>query len=130
MPNKLDHFAKQGTNDNASAPDDRSDRQARIRQLNDALRCRGRGRRVLVTASSAALPTEQQAAIVAAVAGFEEFDRGNDPHDEHDCALLVVDGRLIGFRIDYYGFDRLSHSPDPSDPATAIVMTIWMPDDA
>ena len=68
---------------------------------------------------------------MAAVAGFEEFDDDNDPYDEHDCAPLDVDGRLVGFRIDYCGLDQVSSSPEPSDPAaTARILTIWTPDDA
>lgn len=131
MQSRLDHDAGQNTNDNASAQEGRPDRRTRVRQLNDALRRSGQGGRVLLTASVAALPPEQQAAMLYAVADFDEFDDGNSPYDEHDCGLLDVDGRLVGFRIDYYRLDLVSHSPDPSDPAaTARVLTIWTPEDA
>lgn len=121
----------QNINNVALARADRLDRQARIRALNDALRRTGQGGRVLLTASVAALPAEQQAAIMAAVAGFDEFDDANDPHDEHDSALVDVDGQLIGFRIDYYDLDLIMHSPDSADPAiTRRVLTIMITEEA
>ena len=132
MPVTINGVARRNTFDRAASNDNETfDRPARIRQLNDALRRSGQGGRVLLTASIEALQPDQQAAIVATVAGFEEFDEDSDPDDEHDSALLDVDGRLVLFRIDYYGLDLVSDSPDLSDATvTARVMTIWTPDDA
>ena len=102
-------------------------RRRRIRQLNDALRRSGEGGRVLVTASIATLPPDQQAAILAAVAGFAAFDDDNDPYGEHDCGLLDVAGRLILFRIDCYDLDLAMHSPDSADPdVTRRVLTVML----
>ncbi len=131
MPSKFDLDTEQNTNDSASTQKGRPNRQAGIRQLNDTLRRTGEGGRVLVTASVAALPPDQQAAILAAVVAFDAFDDDNDPYAEHDSALLDVEGRLVGFRIDYYGLDLTMHSPDPADPAvTRRVVTIMMAEDA
>ena len=97
----------------------------RIKQLNDKLRTTLLGGRVVVTAQIAALSDYQKARVLAAVMGFTAFNHGNDPHDEHDFALIeTVDGAVI-FKIDYYDLDLKYHSPDASDPeVTTRVMTV------
>ena len=131
MPSKFDLDTEQNTNENASTQGGRPNRQAGIRQLNDTLRRTGEGGRVLVTASVAALPPDQQAAILAAVVAFDAFDDDNDPYGEHDCGLLDVAGRLILFRIDTYDLDLAMHSPDASNPdVTRRVLTIMLAVDA
>ena len=100
---------------------------ARIRELNDALRCRAVGGRVVVTAGIHALGTAAICQVLAAVARFDNFTEDNDPWGEHDCAVLTVDGRRIIFKIDYYDLELQYHSPDASDPAvTQRVMTIML----
>ena len=127
MLSKLYLDKEETTNDSASTQKGRPNRQAGTRQLNDALRRTGEGGRVLVTASVAALPSDQQASILAAIAAFDD---DNDPYGEHDCGLLDVAGRLILFRIDYYDLDFGKHSPDPADPdVTRRVMTVMTADE-
>ncbi len=131
MPSKLDQAAEQNMNRRASIRGSKRDHQARVQQLNDTLRRYGEGGRVLVTAGVAALPPDQQAAILAAVAGFDAFDDDNDPYDEHDCGLLDVAGRLILFRIDTYALDLAMHSPDAANPdVTRRVLTIMLVPDS
>ncbi|TIX86378.1 MAG: DUF3768 domain-containing protein [Mesorhizobium sp.] len=77
-------------------------RQQRVAQLNDGLRRTGQGGRIVLTAGITALKATVIADIVAAVARFETFDADNDPHGEHDCAVLEVGGRTVVFKIDYY----------------------------
>ena len=55
------------------------DYAARVRTLNDRFRQSGTGGRMLMTAGIAALPHDEQLAIVAAVMAFEAFDPGDDP---------------------------------------------------
>ena len=69
---------------------------ARIRDLNDQLRCKAIGGRIVITRGIEALGSRAAAKVLAAVAGFDDFTQDNDPWGEHDCAVLTVDGRRRG----------------------------------
>jgi len=100
---------------------------ARIRELNDQLRCHAVGGRGVITAGLAALGPTRVRRVLAAVARFTEFTDDNDPWGEHDCAVLTVDGRRVIFKIDYYDLELRCHSEDASDPAvTERVMTVML----
>ena len=86
-----------------------------------------RGRIVLTAQGVAALPPEVRAAIVAAVQRFDDFSVGNDPHGEHDCAVLEAAGHQVLFKIDYYDRALCGLSPGPADPAvTRRVLTVLL----
>jgi hypothetical protein len=98
--------------------------------LNDAFRTTLTGGAVLVTAGIVALGPEVQAAIIAAVCGFTDFNADNDPWGEHDFGAVVVAGVRVYFKIDYFDRTRAAHSPDPADPTqTERVMTIMLADE-
>jgi hypothetical protein len=100
---------------------------ARIRELNDAVRCKAIGGRVVITRGIQALGTAVVCQVLASVAAFDNFTEDNDPWGEHDCALLTVDDRRVLFKIDYYDLELQCHSPDASDPAvTQRVMTVML----
>ena len=100
---------------------------ARIRQLNDQLRCTATGGRIMVTSGIQALGTAGVCQVLAAVANFANFTEDNDPWGEHDCAILTVNKRRVMFKIDYYDLELRCHSPDASDPAvTQRVMTVML----
>jgi hypothetical protein len=102
-------------------------RTARIRQLNDQLRCKAAGGRIMVTSGIQALGTAGVCQVLAAVANFTNFTEDNDPCGEHDCAILTVNKRRVMFKIDYYDLELRCHSPDASDPAvTQRVMTVML----
>ena len=81
------------------------EKTARIRELNDQLRCKGIGGRVVITRGIQALGRTAVREVLTAVARFDDFTEDNDPWGEHDCAVLTVDGRRIIFKIDYYDRD-------------------------
>jgi len=71
------------------------------------------------------LPEEARAKLLKAVREFKDFDEGNDPHHEHDLALIDVEGERFFFKIDYYDLGMRFHSPDPADPSqTTRALTI------
>jgi hypothetical protein len=100
---------------------------ARIRELNDQLRCKALGGRIVITRGIEALGADGVLQVLAAVARFDDFSEDNDPWGEHDCATLTVDGRRVIFKIDYCDRDLAYHSPDASDPAvTERVLTVML----
>jgi hypothetical protein len=100
---------------------------ARIRELNDQLRCKAIGGRIVITRGIQALGADDLRAVLLAVARFDDFSEDNDPWAEHDCATLTVDRRRVIFKHDYHDRDLAYHSPDASDPAvTERVMTVML----
>jgi hypothetical protein len=103
------------------------DGTAQIRALNDQLRTTRTGGRVMMTNGIQALGQETVPTILRAIAAFDAFTPDNDPHQEHDCATLDVEGTKVLWKIDYYDVGLNQHSPDPSDPSvTARVMTVML----
>ncbi len=62
-----------------------------------------------------------------AVWQFSDFTTENEPHGEHDCALMTAGGERIIWKIDYYDRELKHGSPDPADPeVTTRVLTIML----
>ena len=98
-----------------------------IRSLNDELRKTGTGGKTYLTGGILARGADFIAKATAAVQSFDAFTDDNDPWQEHDCAVLDVDGETVIFKIDYYDLDLQFGSPDPADPAvTRRVLTIML----
>mgnify|MGYP001073349633 CR=1 FL=1 len=109
----------------------------RIRLLND--RCR-QGRdpaaRILITANclAAFAPGEEcesellaQARLIAAVSSFTFAE---DDRTERDFGEVLVDGRRVWFKIDYYDAALEFGSENPADASvTCRVLTIMLPED-
>ena len=103
------------------------DAKAEIRRLNDLLRTSGAGGRIVTTAGVDQLSIGEIALIVSAVARFDDFNKDNDPHGEHDCASLRAAGHAVIWKIDYHVVDLQHHSPNPADPSvTRRVLTIML----
>jgi hypothetical protein len=103
------------------------DKTTRIRELNDEFRRTFAGGRVFMTAGLNALPQQVLAAVLHKVRTFEAFDRGNDPHGEHDFVSIEHDGVRYFSKIDYYDAHLRHGSEDPSDSAqTTRVLTIML----
>ena len=101
-----------------------------IQRLNDDLRCRGRGGKIVITNGIAALAVGEVDEIFAAVQSFDAFTADNDPFGEHDFAVLSVSSRRIIWKIDYYNPTLTGGSPDPNDPRVCVrVLTIMLADE-
>ena len=106
------------------------DPTAKIRALNDRLRTTGQGGQIVITPGVQVLGKAKIAEIIAKIQTFNEFDENNDPYKEHDFGKVVVDGKAILFKIDYYDRSYRFASPDPNDEAiTNRVMTIMLQED-
>jgi len=99
----------------------------RIRQLNDEARIHMTDGVFYATAGIAALPADDQAAILGRVFEFDDFDAENDPYGEHDFGAFDHKGDRIFWKIDYYDLRMKYGSPDPSDPrVTKRILTIML----
>ena len=102
----------------------------RIRELNDAFRRSFVGGRVMLTAGVNALPVADQAAVLAMVRGFDNFDPENDPYGEHDFLAIEHSGERYFAKIDYYDLDMQHGAEEPVDPAKTVrVLTIMRADE-
>jgi len=102
-------------------------KMARIRHLNDLLRCKGIGGQVMITAGLDAMGEGFVARVLREIAAFTAFTNENDPHGERECARLTIDGESIIWKIDYFDRNLEYHSPDPADPTVTVrVMTVML----
>jgi len=99
-------------------------RTARIRAPNDRLRTTGRSGDVVVSGGGGGAAGAVQAAVMAAVQGFDGFTPDNDPYGEHDRAVLAVQGHRVLFTIDCYDLALRGGSPDPG--VTRRMLTIML----
>jgi predicted DNA-binding protein (UPF0251 family) len=106
------------------------DNQDRIRELNDALRTQKLGGCFVITAGIAALGPSTVNRLIKAVGEFDSFTPDNDPHGEHDCAVMTVDEIKIIWKIDYYDLSRRYRSPNAADiSVTSRILTIMRADE-
>lgn len=96
-----------------------------IKHLNDLLRQKHIGGRIMITHGVQQLGTEDLKSLLGVIAEFDDFHDHNDPRGEHDCATLEFNGEKYIWKIDYYDLSLSFHSPDFSDPfITERVMTV------
>lgn len=101
--------------------------RADIARLNGRLRRTGEGGRILITRGIAALDELDRDAIIQAVQEFSDFNEDNDPHGEHDCAVLQVGEHRIIWKIDAYDLSLTMASPDAANEDETIrVLTVML----
>jgi Protein of unknown function (DUF3768) len=106
------------------------DRVKRIRELNDDLRINRRGGKIVVTSGIHAEGPYFVAALLLAIAAFNDFREENGLWGEHDCASTTFNGVDVLWKIDYFDPSLTSGSPDPADPAVTIrLLTIMRVDE-
>jgi hypothetical protein len=98
-----------------------------IAKLNDELRIKGRGGRVVVTQGVHSLAAFDPGALIRAIAAYDQFDADNDPYGEHDFGTFqMFDARLM-WKIDYYDLNLEFGSDNPADPnSTVRVLTVML----
>lgn len=107
-------------------------KSAQIAKLNDMFRTAfgAYGGKVLQTIGISSLSQSEQSTIREAVETYTDFNKGNDPHKEHDFGSLTHNGHRVFWKIDYYDKAYEYASEDPSDSSkTNRVLTIMMADE-
>lgn len=67
------------------------------------------------------------ATLIRTIRGFDSFDAGNDPWQEHDFGAFAFDGQKLFFKIDAYAPDLQHGSDDPADTTKTVrVLTIML----
>lgn len=66
---------------------------------------------------------DKREAILQAVREFDGFNDDNDPHEEHDFGMVLVEGEKFYFKCDYYDLN-LEYGADPSEVEYCVVLTI------
>ena len=104
-----------------------TDKQARIRELNDALRTKGQDGEIVETVGVNQLPGDVRAQALRRLREMDDFTDDTDPHGEHDFGQVEVSGYKFFWKIDYYDKNVEYGSEDPADPdLTHRVMTIML----
>jgi hypothetical protein len=102
----------------------------KIRELNDAFRKGERPElgRIMITSGVRELVAAWPLGVVGVysmVQRFDQFERANDPHREHDFGSFEVAGETCFWKIDYYDRSLEGGSEDPADEnKTLRVLTI------
>ncbi|MBD2772604.1 DUF3768 domain-containing protein [Iningainema tapete] len=74
-----------------------------------------------ITRGVQALPPGKLVQLIQLVRSFDKFIPKNDPYDEHDLAVVEMDGIRYFYKIDYYDREAFNKgqdlsSDDPSNP--------------
>ncbi len=102
-----------------------TDKTEQVKHLNDILRQKHTGGRIVITSGVQQLSPEGLKSLLRLVAEFNNFSDYNDTWDEHDCGSIEYDGEKYIWKIDYYDLSLSFHSPDKANPfLTERVMTI------
>jgi hypothetical protein len=103
-------------------------RAERIARLNDDLRTKGVGGRILITRGVHALTGADVSDLLKSLAAFDDFDADSDPHGERDFGVFDFRGAELMWKIDYYSDTELRFgSNDPSNPdVTQRVLTVLL----
>ena len=100
----------------------------RVCLLNDEARKYLTDGQVFVTRGIAALPPEDQSAILERVRTYDDFAPANDPYREHDFGAFEHNGVTIFWKIDALYEDPEVKGID-GEPAITRVLTIMLADE-
>ncbi len=98
-----------------------------IKKLNDNFRRSLSGGRLMLSAGVSAMPYDESLHIVNMVRIFKDFNKDNDPYNEHDFGSLICNNKKIFWKIDYYDKSLKYGSENPANPGlTTRVLTIML----
>ena len=105
----------------------------KISELNDRLRqnifCPGKNK-VVITSGVTTLSLVDRMDLFKKISEFNNFNKSNDPYQEHDFGRIEHNGINYFFKIDYYDASMEYASDDPSNPdITTRVLTIMRSDE-
>ena len=104
-----------------------AEERGRVRALNDLLRQKHRGGRIILTSGIVGLGQAGVMLALAQVAKFDTWNVANDPYDEHDFGAVEAAGERMFWKIDYLTPDMGAGAEDPSDPRTCLrIMTVML----
>lgn len=104
-----------------------TDRCARIRALNDQLRQKHIGGRILLTPGVAESGPLFVMAALMRVARFDDFRPDNDPYGEHDFGAVTVGTARVFWKVDCYDQSLTSAAVDPASETGCVrVLTIML----
>lgn len=112
-----------------------NDNTAAIRNLNDRFRSGDKSvpGRTLITNGVQSLLEDNEIELhqmLGVVQKFDDFNKDNDPHNEHDFAAFEFLGSRLFWKFDYYSHNPKYGSDDPSDiEKTFRVLTIMLAED-
>jgi hypothetical protein len=102
-------------------------RRDRIRQLNDDFRTSGVGGLMAMTPRVRNLGGSDQAAVIAKVQSYDDFNGDNDPYGTREFGIFDHGGIRYYWKIDYYDPYMIHGSEDPCDPMQTLrVLTILL----
>ncbi|CAO3404292.1 DUF3768 domain-containing protein [Azospirillum palustre] len=80
-----------------------------------------------ITAGITSLAPLHVSLILAGVRTFNASTEDNDPHGEHDCAIMTIRETRIMWKIDYYDPTMTYLSSEAADPSLTVrVLTIML----
>lgn len=84
--------------------------------------------RVVMTRGVSERSPAFQSKLIAAVAGYDEFNTDCDPYGWHEMGVIEIDGEIVWFKLDLYDENYEYGASDPTDPKfTRRVMTLLFP---
>ena len=104
-----------------------AERRARICVLNDQLRQRHIGGRILLSRGLLSMGKPAVKEALKAIAEIHQFDSSSDPYGEHDFGSVVGEDRRRFWKIDYYERTLGAGAVDPADANTCTrVLTVML----
>lgn len=103
----------------------------KVRELNDRFRMQGLGNgSIMITTGVRGEGTDFVVAAYIGVRTFTGFTTDNDPWGEHDFGRIVIAGKAVFWKIDYYNPTLTAGSENPANEGeTHRVLTIMLPEE-